>query len=63
MRVSRHPNAIWIHAAVQTFGYVVFVTAAGLGIWMAKKVHAVRQPRKSNLLVPRPCKANSFALS
>ncbi|KIW53563.1 hypothetical protein PV05_09123 [Exophiala xenobiotica] len=41
MRVSRHPNAIWIHAAVQTFGYVVFVTAAGLGIWMAKKVHAL----------------------
>ncbi|KAK5208836.1 hypothetical protein LTR41_005233 [Exophiala xenobiotica] len=41
MRVSRHPKAIWVHAAVQTFGYVVFVAAAGCGIWMAKKVHAL----------------------
>ncbi|EXJ88035.1 hypothetical protein A1O1_04962, partial [Capronia coronata CBS 617.96] len=33
-----HPCIVWIHAAIQTFAYVVFVVAAGLGVWMAKKV-------------------------
>ncbi|KAK4946961.1 DOMON domain-containing protein frrs1L [Elasticomyces elasticus] len=44
MLISRHPNAVYIHATLQTFAYIVFVTAAGLGIWMARKVHA-RFPR------------------
>lgn len=43
MRVSRHPNAVWVHAAVQTVGYITFMTAAGFGIWMANKVHAVSE--------------------
>jgi hypothetical protein len=41
MLVSRHPQAVYIHAALQMIAYVVFATAAGLGIWMAKKVHSV----------------------
>lgn len=41
MRVSRHPNAVWVHAAVQSLGYVVFMIASGFGIWMAKKSHSV----------------------
>ncbi|KAL2432183.1 hypothetical protein ABEF95_003861 [Exophiala dermatitidis] len=28
---------VWIHAALQGFAYVVFATAAGLGIWMARR--------------------------
>jgi hypothetical protein len=30
------------------------VVAAGCGIWMAKKVHAVCLPLKSNLFGPKP---------
>lgn len=41
MLVSRHPKAVYFHAALQTFAYLVFAIAAGLGIWMAKKVHSV----------------------
>ncbi|KIV80654.1 hypothetical protein PV11_08140 [Exophiala sideris] len=41
MLISRHPNAVYIHATLQTFAYIVFATAAGLGIWMARKVHAM----------------------
>ncbi|KIW12598.1 hypothetical protein PV08_09876 [Exophiala spinifera] len=41
MRISRHPNAVRVHAAVQTTGYITFMTAGGFGIWMAKKVHGL----------------------
>lgn len=41
MLVSRHPKAVYVHAALQTFAYLVSTIAAGLGIWMAKKVHSV----------------------
>lgn len=44
MHVSSHPNMVRVHACVQGLAYVVFAVAAGLGICMARKVHAVRIP-------------------
>ncbi|KAI1610459.1 hypothetical protein EDD36DRAFT_326645 [Exophiala viscosa] len=41
MLISRHPNAVYIHAALQTFAYIIFTAAAGMGIWMARKVHTM----------------------
>lgn len=42
MHVSSHPNIVRLHAGVQGLAYVVFAVAGGLGIWMAREVHAVR---------------------
>ncbi|KAH9828199.1 integral membrane protein, partial [Teratosphaeria destructans] len=35
MRVASFPGLVWVHAALQTFGYAVFIAAAGLGIYIA----------------------------
>lgn len=33
---------VWLHAKLQMAAYVVFIAAAGMGIWMAKTIYAVR---------------------
>jgi hypothetical protein len=40
-RVERYSYIVWIHAVLQGVGYVLFTAAAGMGIYMAKHLHAV----------------------
>lgn len=40
-RIERYSSIVWAHAWVQALGYVVFIIAAGMGIYMAKHLHAV----------------------
>ncbi|KAF2764718.1 CBD9-like protein [Teratosphaeria nubilosa] len=35
MRVASFTGLIWVHAALQIFGYAVYIAAAGLGIYIA----------------------------
>ncbi len=37
MRLLSVPGLVWIHAAIQSVGYLLFVVAAGIGIWLARK--------------------------
>jgi hypothetical protein len=40
-RIERYSYIVWIHAVLQGVGYVLFTAAAGMGIYMAKHLHAV----------------------
>lgn len=44
IKIWDHRHIAWIHAAIQTFGLVVFGASTGLGIWMAMQMNAVRSP-------------------
>ena len=40
-RIERYSYIVWIHAVLQGVGYVLFIAAAGMGIYMGKHLHAV----------------------
>lgn len=40
-RFERYYSVVWAHALVQGVGYILFTAAAGMGIYMAKHLHAV----------------------
>lgn len=50
MRVVPGRLAIWVHAITQLVAYIVFIAAAGLGIWL---VQEVRIPQAGGNLVRR----------
>lgn len=35
VRLGNFSNVAWVHAASQGFAYIIFIAAAGLGIWMS----------------------------
>ncbi|KAK3627544.1 hypothetical protein LTR56_019128 [Elasticomyces elasticus] len=44
VRLASLPGLAWIHGGLQVFGYVVFVAAAGLGIFMASRDDYLQEP-------------------
>lgn len=35
IRVASFPGVLWLHAAFQVFGYIVFIAGFGLGVYYA----------------------------
>ncbi|KEF56290.1 uncharacterized protein A1O9_07871 [Exophiala aquamarina CBS 119918] len=44
VRLTSFRGLVWTHGGVQVFGYVVFVVAAGLGIFIARGVTYLQEP-------------------
>jgi hypothetical protein len=38
MRVVPGRSALWLHAITQVMAYILFIAAAGLGIWLVREV-------------------------
>lgn len=56
MRLVPGRAALWVHAITQLVGYIIFVTAAGLGIWLVREV---RIPAAGGSLVGVVCRVTS----
>ena len=41
IRVLSFPGLLWVHGVLQIVGYITFIVAAGLGIWMATNPNSV----------------------
>lgn len=37
VRVASFAGLVWVHAALQVFGYIIFIAGAGLGIYLAEE--------------------------
>ncbi|KAK3669138.1 hypothetical protein LTR78_010983 [Recurvomyces mirabilis] len=44
VRLASFPGLAWVHGGLQIFSYVVFIAAAGLGIYLARQDSYLNQP-------------------
>lgn len=45
---------VWLHAKLQMAAYVLFIAAAGMGIWMAKHIRSVRVSHSEMVMQANP---------
>ena len=44
VRFAKFKKLVWVHAAIQIFGYCIYIAAAGIGIWMMLTWHIWTSP-------------------
>ena len=54
VRVTHLPHLAWVHGALQITGYAIFVSAAGIGIFMARGGSYLTEPHAVIGLLLRP---------
>ncbi|EXJ57491.1 hypothetical protein A1O7_07839 [Cladophialophora yegresii CBS 114405] len=43
IKVYPHRHIAWIHAAIQAFGFAMYIACLGLGLWMGSQLHTLHR--------------------